>query len=177
MTTGTCGYGTAHWDWSVGTRNSKFQYHKGRVHVGRRPRGGGAVRAHREQGPGEHQRKERAEAEQLAVRRCSWLYDNLDTNSTVWTRARHDELIAALSERWQSECLHGSCFGTRHSLNSQWQNETWRSSAAIANTVPRRVISCPFSPCPHSHARGERREARGERHEPTVRLDRNLHGR
>ena len=35
----------------------------------------------------------------------NWLRNNADTTSSYWTRARHDKLIAALGELWQSECL------------------------------------------------------------------------
>ena len=34
-----------------------------------------------------------------------WLQRNADTTSCAWTRERHDKLIAALGERWQSECF------------------------------------------------------------------------
>ena len=39
------------------------------------------------------------------VRLYRWLYNNADTTSGAWTRERHDKLIAALGERWQSECF------------------------------------------------------------------------
>ena len=40
----------------------------------------------------------------------SWLNSNANTTSTIWTRERHDKLIAALGERWQSECFPKSIY-------------------------------------------------------------------